>query len=112
MILEINNYKVEVPMYIDSGADITLILFRFGRALGFKQDSSEIMEMRGISGSGVPYIIKNVKMILNGVEFDVRTAWALIEDVPPLLGRMDIFPLFRITFDEAEKIIEFVQRDI
>ena len=107
VILEVDNYKVEVPMYIDSGADITLIPFRFGRALGFKEDSSKVMEMKGISGSGVPYIIKKVKMILKGIELEVRIAWALIEEVPPLLGRMDIFPLFRITFDEAEKIIEF-----
>ena len=107
VILEINDFKVEVPMYIDSGADITLIPFRFGRALGFKEDSSEILEMKGISGSGVPYIIKKVKMVLGCMELDVRIAWALIEDVPPLLGRMDVFKLFRITFDEAEKVIEF-----
>ncbi|PKP58704.1 MAG: hypothetical protein CVT88_02250 [Candidatus Altiarchaeales archaeon HGW-Altiarchaeales-1] len=107
VILEVDNFKVEVPMYIDSGADITLIPFRFGRALGFKQDSNEIMEMRGISGSGVPYMLKKVRIILKDIELEARIAWALIEDVPLLLGRMDIFTLFRITFDEAEKIVEF-----
>ena len=107
VILEISNYKVEVPMYIDSGADITLIPFRFGKALGFERDCGEILEMRGISGSSVPYIIKKVRMALGGVKLDARVAWALIEEVPPLLGRMDIFPLFRITFDEAKKIVEF-----
>ncbi len=107
VILEIDNFKVEIPMYIDSGADITLIPFGFGKALGFKQDSDEIMEMKGISGSGVPYMIKKVKMILKDIELDVRIAWALIEEVPPLLGRMDIFTLFKITFNEVEKTIKF-----
>ena len=37
VILEFGECSVEIPMYIDSGADISMIPFRFGRALGFKQ---------------------------------------------------------------------------
>jgi len=37
VVLEKDGFSVNIPMYIDSGADISLIPFRFGRALGFKQ---------------------------------------------------------------------------
>jgi len=30
-----NDIAIEIPMYIDSGADISMIPLRFGRALGF-----------------------------------------------------------------------------
>jgi len=32
-----DNTEVEIPMYIDSGADLSLIPLRFGKALGFIQ---------------------------------------------------------------------------
>ena len=108
VILESNALKVEVSMYIDSGADITMIPFRFGKALGFRQKSSdEIFEIKGVSGSGVPYIVKRAKIFLNNKRLNARLAWALIEEVPLLLGRMDIFPKFKVIFDESQKTIIF-----
>lgn len=107
--LEANNRTVEVAMYIDSGADITMISLEAGKALGFKQNpDDEILEIKGVSGSGVPYILKKANIILNGKKLKIRLAWALIEEVPLLLGRMDIFPKFKITFDETQESIFFV----
>lgn len=109
VILEANNRVVEVVMYIDSGADITMISLETGKALGFKQNpDDEILEIKGVSGSGVPYLLKNVDIRLNGKSLNIRLAWALIEEVPLLLGRLDIFPKFRITFDEKRKLITFL----
>ena len=34
-------------------------------------------------------------------------AWGLIEEVPPLLGRADIFDCFKITFLQKEEKIIF-----
>jgi len=97
-------------MYIDSGADISIIPFRFGRALGFTEDEQEIKEIKGIAGEPVPYLVKKISMIINGYKFGVRIGWALIEEVPLLLGRLDIFPRFKIIFDESEKNIIFVPK--
>lgn len=95
-------------MYIDSGADISMIPLRFGRALGFKQKEEDIIyEVKGISGVAIPYILKEVVLILNGERLKVRVAWALVEQVPMLMGRMDIFNKFRIVFDEKEEWIDF-----
>ena len=108
IILQVDSQKVEVTMLIDSGADITMIPFRFGKALGLKQTlSDKIMEIKGVSGSGVSYILKKVTLRINGKLLNIRLAWALIEEVPLLLGRMDIFNKFKITFDENKGLIIF-----
>ncbi len=108
VILQKGKFSVEVSMLIDSGADISMIPFRFGKAIGFRQEKKdEISEVQGISGAGVPYIIKNVIMILNGKRLNVRIAWALVEEVPILMGRLDIFDKFKIIFDQQKGWIVF-----
>lgn len=108
VILEYKNQRVEVGMYIDSGADITMIPLEVGKALGFRQEpKDEILEIKGVSGSGVPYILKRANILLNGKKLKIRLAWALIEEVPLLLGRLDIFRKFKIAFDEKRELITF-----
>lgn len=108
VILQTDRSRIETAMYIDSGADITMIPLEIGKALGLKQKpTDEILEIKGVSGGGVPYILKKANIIFNGERFKIRLAWALIEEVPLLLGRMDIFPKFRITFDEKRESIIF-----
>ncbi len=108
VILQVGNRKVEVTMCIDSGADITMIPFHFGKSLGLKQNTSDkILEIKGVSGSGVPYILKKAILVIGGRRLNIRLAWALIEEVPLLLGRMDIFNKLRIIFDEKEETITF-----
>lgn len=55
----------------------------------------------------VPYILKKVVLLLNGKKFEIRVAWALVEEVPTLMGRIDIFDKFRIIFDERKGWIDF-----
>lgn len=108
VILETCERQIEALMCIDSGADITMVPLRFGKSLGFKQDPSDkILEIKGVSGGGVPYLIREANLFLNGKKLKIRLAWALIEEVPLLIGRMDIFPEFKITFDEKHELIIF-----
>ncbi|GAH19379.1 unnamed protein product [marine sediment metagenome] len=108
VILEKDGFSVGIPMYIDSGADISMIPLRFGKALGFKQEKEDtIQEVRGVSGAGVPYLLKKVTLILNGKRLKINIAWALIEEIPMLMGRKDIFNKFRIIFDESKGWIDF-----
>lgn len=76
VILENDGSAAEIPMYINSGADISITTFRFGRALGFKQEEEGIIkEIKGISGTGVPYILKEVTLVLNSKRLKVKIAW-------------------------------------
>ena len=109
--LKVNNLEVGVAMYIDSGADISMIPRGTGELLGFQKAPGEkIKEMHGIAGGGVPYLEKEVVMIFGKKNLKIKISWALIEEVPPLLGRKDIFSRFRITFDEARDVIEFKEK--
>ena len=99
---------LEVAMYIDSGADMTLIPLHLGRSLGLRQRPSEpILELSGISGAGVPYVLRTARISIGSEAFKIRLAWALIEEVPLLLGRVDVFPRFQILFDERSHRVIF-----
>jgi hypothetical protein len=97
----------EFHPYIDSGADITLIPYSMGLYLGFKSPEGKIEELRGVRGVALPVEIRKVKMKIGDMELEPRVAWALIEEAPPLLGRLDIFDKFNITFKEKEGVIFF-----
>jgi len=93
-------------LYVDSGADITLIPKSVGDAVGFVvEKTDQITEIKGIGERGVPIIIKKLKIKIGEKIFDARVAWALIEEVPLLLGREDVFNLFDISFLKNRKTI-------
>lgn len=94
-------------MYVDSGADITLIPKSLGDLLGFDISTEAIHEVRGIGETAIPVILKNIELKLGEYVFNSRVAWALIEEVPPLLGRLDIFDAFEVSFQQNEKRVVF-----
>ncbi|MBS3119107.1 retropepsin-like domain-containing protein [Candidatus Woesearchaeota archaeon] len=101
-----NGKEVEGTAYIDSGADISLIPRALGEDLGLKIEKGDsISEMSGIGKPGVPIVIKTIKLRLGDKTFNTRIAWALVEEVPLLLGRIDIFNIFDITFKRNEKTL-------
>lgn len=110
VVLENGEKSVAVSMYIDSGADISMVPLSIGKALGFDQKTEEIKEIKGIAGEAIPYIIKEVGFKFPGYTFKGRIGWALIEEVPLLLGRFDVFARFKIVFDEMEKFILFIPK--
>lgn len=100
--------KNTVPeiFYVDSGADITLLPLSVGELLGFTNPTpSEITEIRGIGEKGVPIVLRSVIMILGNLKLRSRVGWALIEDVPLLLGREDFFRHFDILFKRNRKTV-------
>jgi len=108
VILESKGMVLELPLYIDSGADISMVPFRFGKALRLERNPKDrIKEIRGITGPSVPYIIKRLNFIFKSKKIAARVAWSMKEEVPLLLGRMDLFNKFRITFDEKKGTVDF-----
>lgn len=92
-------------MYIDSGADFTLIPYRFGLMLGFKMEG-EVSEIYGVGG-GIPVIVRSASIRIDNFEFDIRVGWSLREDVPFILGRLDVFDKFNVEFREKEEKVTF-----
>jgi len=77
-------------MYIDSGADVTLIPLSFGRLLGLELKKEDIKHLRGVGGGEVPVIVTNAEIRMNN-----------------LLGRSDLFDRFKVVFDQTERVIIF-----
>lgn len=102
--LEIKSEKSNwfpIIMYIDSGADISLVPRNFGLLLNLDL-TKNLGQIRGIGEAIVPLSLQNVKMRIDNHEMKVKIAVALINEVPYVLGRYDFFKLFRITFQEYE----------
>lgn len=98
-----NNDWIPIVAIIDSGADVTLLPKSFLEAFGFEPRKEEVKEVRGIGEGRIPIVIKRAKIRFAGIEFVAAVAIALVEDVPYILGREDIFDRFQITFLQARK---------
>lgn len=98
--------SIFATMYIDSGADVTMIPFRAGRDLGFVYRSDKIFKMRGISGS-LSCSLEKAVLGIGERRVSADIIWALSDGAPFLLGRRHIFENFRIIFDEAKRKIFF-----
>jgi hypothetical protein len=95
-------------MYVDSGADISLIPLSVGRLIGLTRTRGDkLRRIFGISRSSVSIIVKRVSMSIGPSEFNARVAWSQVEEVPLLLGRMDVFPRFSVTFKERDQLTTF-----
>lgn len=97
---------IEFHPYIDSGADVTMIPLSLGKLLGLRLHETQVQQVGGIRGS-VPVMYGNAVIRIGDTEFLVKLAWALIEDVPPLLGRAGVFDTFEITFKQHDGTVEF-----
>jgi hypothetical protein len=101
-----NGKWIKFRPFIDSGADISIIPHSVGQYLGFEMED-KIVEFGGVSGKHLPVIIKRIKMKIGDIEIEPRVGWALVEGAPPLLGRLDIFDKFHITFQEEDEVVIF-----
>ncbi len=88
-------------MYVDSGADVSLLPRNFGVLLGLDL-STNLGEMRGIGEAIVPLSLQQVRLKIGEENISARVAVALINEVPYILGRLDVFKLFKISFQEYE----------
>ncbi len=100
---------IEFHPYIDSGADVTMIPLSLGKLVGFEIDESKMQQIGGIRGS-VPVIHTETLIRIGDKKFPIHIAWSLIEDTPALLGRMDVFDVFKVTFEQYKGIIVFEER--
>jgi len=97
--------KIKVFAILDSGADISMIPYSVGEVIGLELDMSTRSEIQGIGEGSVPYVLSEVGFQIGDVEIPARIGWALIEEVPFILGRLDIFQKLAVEFREFENKI-------
>ena len=101
-LIDASGELFELSMLVDSGADITILSKRIGDIMGVDVEQGEAKVFRGIVGEMIAYVHK-IPLYINGKEVETRVAFALSE-VPNLLGRLDIFKNFEISFRKEEEL--------
>lgn len=61
-------------------------------------DLEKRSEVQGVGQGRVPYILSPIELDIEGHQISARVGWALIDEVPLLLGRLDLFDAFAIEF--------------
>lgn len=108
--LKHREHSLKDIMLIDSGADVTLIPRDRGLFLKLKPPKhSEIKYLGGIAG-GVAVVYRTLDVVIEKVKFPCRAAWAMTEDVPSVLGRLDVFDKFNIEFRQRDRKVMFKER--
>lgn len=93
-------------MYIDSGADFTILPYRLGVYLGLRASAKGRERVQGIAGA-MEVMPARLKMRIGPHTFLARVAWAQRETVPLLLGRTDVFDRFQIVFHQQAGWVAF-----
>jgi hypothetical protein len=101
-----------LDMIVDSGADVTFIPKIVGEQLGLIRTPHEfVAEAKGV-GSVVPYLLRQLKVNIEGRVLLIRVLWGQdeqIEDV--LLGRLDVFDHFDVLFSQKRREVVFIPND-
>jgi len=95
--------------YADSGADITL----FPRSacvegLGYDLKAGKAGYVGGITPGRIRVYVHVLNARLGEEEFKARVAFAKRENVPPLLGRTDVFDHFKVCYDNKRLETTFI----
>jgi hypothetical protein len=99
--------EVPTEMIVDSGADISIIPFELGSYLGLQIEKNEDVKSLGGIAGGIPVVYRHIKMEIDELVISAKIAWSLIEDVPAILGRLNIFDEFDIEFKQKAKKTAF-----
>lgn len=92
-----------VNFLLDSGADVTTFpLYALGGYFDFKPDKKEAIKIGGVEGSGVLAYPHKIIARLGSIEFPLR-CYFIESNVDPLLGRLDFWNKFSITFDNKKR---------
>jgi len=95
-----DGYWYTFTAYVDSGADVSLFTRGDAELLGINIYEGEPWELTGIGGAVIPAYLHETLARIGSIEFPARIAFADLDGVPRLIGRLDVFTKFKITFDE------------
>ena len=109
--IQVKDQIRELEMLVDSGADISTLSLSVGGEMGLERYENEVADLaEGVNGT-VEYVLRNVKMTIEGHNFTVPIAWLLSPDCNDLLlGREVVFDIFDIEFKQKDETIIFRKR--
>jgi hypothetical protein len=94
-------------MYLDSGADFSIVPSSIGEILGLARRPGERLRRAGGLGGTLEVAFRRVSMRIGAEEFEAEIGWSPNDDVPLLLGRRDVFNRFDVIIRERDLVTEF-----
>jgi hypothetical protein len=93
-------------LFLDSGADISLIPASLGLALGFNRIELQTTSVRGLMTERTGLCIVQIHLQIGDTSaVPIRVGWADSDDVSPLLGRLDIFDRYTFEFNHDRRMV-------
>lgn len=104
----IGRKEIGVDVLVDSGAVISIFPKSLCDLLGLTFEDSKRASVKTATGEEIPIIIHKVKIRIGDFNFDARIAFCEIENIPYVLGRLDIIDKIGIKFtkDGTSLLIE------
>ncbi|MBI4450563.1 hypothetical protein HY642_01185 [Candidatus Woesearchaeota archaeon] len=99
------NHAFDAFALLDSGSNLSLFRFDAARELGIHPRAGRPVLMKGLRGQFTAYV-HELEVSAGGKTFVCKIAFSETADVQlNLLGRMDFFEQFVITFDEKNRTV-------
>lgn len=105
-ILSFGNMSLRQAFFLDSGADISLIPASLGQALGLRRNPDQTTSVRGLSAERADLNLVEVHVQIGQTrEFPIRVGWLTDDNLPPLLGRLDVFERLTFEFNHERRMV-------
>jgi Aspartyl protease len=102
---------LQLEMLVDSGADISVIPYDTGIALGLQSVEGEIFEQAAGIGGVISYALRKITLEIDGFPVLCPIAWIQNQYTRDLiLGREVVFDVFDIEFKQKDEEIIFKKR--
>jgi hypothetical protein len=98
-------------LYADSGADITLLREADCQVLGYELTAGRLLRISGVCSGLIRTFVHEIPLRLGTEIFLCPVAFAEKADVPRLLGHAGIFPRFKVCYDDAKLVTQFILRE-
>lgn len=105
-----NGHWRAITMYIDSGADVSIITKSFGELFGHKIEKGRKIKLKGIGNTELVAYVHKMTLLIGKKSVHVDVAIAENDCVPNILGRREIFDLFEIQFKNLKQQTWFIKR--
>lgn len=99
-----------LTMYIDSGADVSIMMKSFGELFGHDIGKGRKIRLKGIGPVHITAYVHKMELLVGKEIAEVDVAIAEDDSVPNILGRRGLFDLFEIQFKNIEKQTWFLKR--
>ncbi|PSF30608.1 hypothetical protein C7H19_23600 [Aphanothece hegewaldii CCALA 016] len=106
--LEMNDLWLPLEVYIDTGAEYTVIESRIAESVGFNYRQGKRIYLKVGNGSLITVYLNRLNLQLGKIRLLCRVGFSDQLNVNyNILGKVDIFEKFKVCFAQAERMITF-----